>query len=222
MSKRKKKELEEGKLPKLWPYLVQLQKEHPEAFDDPDTLRRTVSGPWAALKDPSSCPNCLRGMEIKVYKADLHNALFLLAMARAVGENMEKGMSFTEANRVHAPSLPVSNTVSKRITQCDYLGFVKQPDKLRRTGYWVITSWGWKALAGEPVPAAAKYWNGKLKERSSQTITLSEMFKVHRDLVMKAARMKKKVNDHTAEIGEYNPKDWAPFAGYEEGQLFES
>lgn len=223
MRKQKRKpELEPGKLPKLWPYLVNLHKERPEAFEDPETLKEIVAQPWAALHDPTKCPNCGRGMEVNVYKADIHNALFLLAMGREVNANIEKGMSFTDANKVHAPSLRVSNTVSKRITQCDYLGFVKQPENLRRTGYWVITTWGFKALRGEPVPAWVKYWNGKLIERSEATITLGAMFDVHKEQVRKAIAHSKKVrSDHVAEIGDYDPKEWAEHAGIAEGTLFD-
>lgn len=222
MSKRKRKpELEPGKLPKLWPYLVALHKDRPEAFESPETLLEIVSQPWGALHDKTKCPNCGRGMEVNVYKADINNALFLLAMGRAVNENLEKGLPFTEANKIHAPSLPVSNTVSKRITQCDYLGFVKQPDALRRTGYWVITSWGFQALRGDPVPASVKYWNGKLIERSERTITLGAMFDVHKEEVRKAIAHSKKVrSDHVSEIGDYDPRDWAEHAGVEPGSLF--
>ncbi len=222
MKKRKKAELEPGKLPKLWPLLVTLFNERKDAFDSPEELREIVGQYWKQIHDPTKCPNCGRGMEIKIYKADLHAALFLLAMAREVRANLEKGMSFTEANKVHVPSLPVTNAVSKHITHCDYLNFVKQSKELKGTGYWFITTWGWKALRGDRVPAHAKYWAGNLIGRSEETITLSEMFRTHRELVAKAIELRKSVrSDHRDAFRDYDPREWAPYAGNAEGSLFD-
>lgn len=219
--KKKAPEVEPGKIVKLWPYLVALHKDRPDVFENEEILKEVIGQPWPAIHDKTHCPNCGRGMEINIYKADIHNALFLLAMGRAVNENLKKGLPFTEANKVHAPSLEVSNTVSKRITQCDYLGFVKQPESLRRTGYWVITSWGFQALRGDPVPAWVKYWNGKLIERSNVTVTLDGMFSVHKEQVANAIARRKSVrSDHVAEIGDYDPKEWTEHAGIMEGNLF--
>ena len=165
-------------------------------------------------------------MVIQTYKADLHNALFLLAMGRAVSKNLKKGENFTEANKVHIPTLGIPDAVRKRETQCDYLGFVKQPKSLRRTGYWVITSWGFKALRNEPVPSCVKYWRGNLIERSEETITLGEMFKVHQEQIKKAAALRDSVKgkrrraDYTTLIGIYDPNEWSEFGGIQEGTLF--
>jgi len=185
-----------------------------------DALKIVMEEMAPGSTDKTKCANCGRSMKITGYEADLHNALLLLAMGREVKKNIAEGMSFTEANKVHLPSLQVSDAVKKRITQCDYLRFLKQPENLRRTGYWVITDLGWKALRGEQVPRIAYYWNGNLIRRSDEVVNLAGMFEIHRDQVAKAVARRRKVRDHTAEIGVYDPKEWAVYGGTQDGTLF--
>lgn len=161
-----------------------------------------------------SCLNCKRSMRITVYEADLHDALLILAMARVVRENVAAGVPFTEANKVHLPTLSASHATIKRNTKCDYLGFVKQPDHWRGTGYWLLTSWAWKALRGDAVPAKVKYWEGHLIGRSEETTTLSQMYRKHRELVEAALAKKKAIKaDHRARFDDYDPADWSDFDG---------
>ena len=218
-NKMRKKQKIEYQVGKIWPMCkiaVGLVRDNPELMNDEDGLKRALLESIPELKDKEHCANCGRGMKIQIYKADLHAALFLLAMARVVRQNLNKGMSFTDANKVHVPTLSVTNAVSKHITHCDYLGLVKQGPELRGTGYWSITTWGWKALRGERIPAYAKYWSGKLIGRAEdETVTLSQMFKVHRDLVNRAIAMRRKVrSDHRDKFSDYNPAEWSEIAGY--------
>lgn len=204
---------------KIWPMCkiaVGLVRDNPELFKNEDLLKHRLFENIPELRDREHCANCGRGMKIQVYRADLHAALFLLAMARMVRQNVKDGMTFTEANMVHVPSLEVTNAISKHITHCDYLGLVKQSEKMRNTGYWSITSWGWKALRGERIPAYAKYWAGKLIGRAeTETVTLAQMFKVHRDLVERAIYLRGKArSDKRQFFSDYNPSEWSEIAGY--------
>ena len=89
---------------------------------DVDYVRACLQSRYPALFNRKRCPNCGMSMVIQTYKADLHNALFLLAMGRAVSKNLKKGENFTEANKVHIPTLGIPDAVRKRETQCDYVG----------------------------------------------------------------------------------------------------
>ena len=216
MSKRKETEYQKGK---IWPFVkiaLGLVRDNPELANDEERLKSTLIANIPELQDRTCCANCGRGMKIQVYRADLHAALFLLAMAREVRHNLTKGMSFTEANKVHVPSLPVTNAVSKHITHCDYLGFVKQSDTLRGTGYRSISTRGRTALRGVRVPAYAKYRAGKLIGRAEdETVTLAGMFQVHKDLVEKAIAKRGSVrSDHRGAFEDYKASDWVELAGY--------
>jgi len=169
---------------------------------------------------PEKCFNCNRSMKITVYEADLLDALLILAMGREIRMSMAKGVPFTEANKVHLPTLEATNATLKRNTKCDYLGLVKQPENWRGTGYWLLTGWGWKALRGDSIPANVKYWEGHLIERSQETTTLTEMFGKHRTLIENAIQKQKEIKvDHRAKFDEYNPSEWSEFGGYINGQL---
>jgi len=160
------------------------------------------------------CFNCKRSMKISVYTADLLDALLLLAMAKEVKKNLAKGMAFTDANKVHLPTLKTTNGITKRNTKCDYLGFLKQPENWRGSGYWLLTTWAWKALGGEKVPKSVKYWEGNLIGRSEELTTLSDMFRLHGDLVKSQIALRKAVrSDYRADFQDYNPGDWSENGG---------
>lgn len=163
-------------------------------------------------KDP--CFNCGRSMKISVYTADVGHALLLLAMAKAVREETRKGIEFTKANRVHIDRLPIDTSTKKRQSQLGYLGLIK-PAASGRSGYWLITAWGWKALRGEPIPRSVKYWNRHLIERSPETTTLGEMMRTHREKIEQTIRRGRavKIADHRSDFAGYEPAEWAEYAG---------
>lgn len=210
-----------GKFKPFMQIIARLVQRNPALADNPDYLMAQVITSVPELADKTKCANCGTSMRIVEYTADLHDALLILAMARKVDENLNKGMTFTEANKVHMPTLAVSNTTSKRQTKCDYLGLVKQPEALRNTGYWVLTNWAWKALKGEPIPRSAYYWQGEMQGRSTETTTLSQMFKTHVDLVQNAIAHSKTVRaDYRGQIGDYEPSQWVKYYGVKDGELF--
>lgn len=209
---RKKHQNEEYQATKIRAYIqlaVHMAKDNPHLQENADLLWATMKYNFPELKDPAQCGGCGRSMKISIYEADLHDALLILAMARVVRENLRKGIPFTDANKVHIPTLKATQATLKRQTKCDYLGLVKQPDNWKGTGFWLLTGWAWKALRGEPISRAVKYWEGNLLVRSERTTTLSEMFENHRSLVQLAIAKRKAVRaDYRAHFEDYHPSDW--------------
>jgi len=187
---------------------------------DYSTLHARLAAALPGYGRRGECFNCTGSMAIAVYTAGISEALLLLAMARLVRGATAKGTAFTEANLVHVPTLATTDATRHAVTRASYLGLVKQPDTKRGSGYWVITHWGWKLLHGEPVPAQARYWRGKLMGRSEGTTTLSVMFKTHTDLIERAlARRAQVKSDYRAVIRDWNPNDWVGFGGYIQDEL---
>lgn len=212
MKKQKITEYQETKLRPLIQIAARMVQKNPAMADDMDYLWACLQSSVPQLKDKSQCGACGRNMKVTIYEADLHDALLLLAMAGEVRKNMKKGLSFTESNKVHIPTLVATQATLKRQTKCDYLGLVKQQDNWRGTGFWCLTSWAWKALRGEPIPRAAKYWEGKLLGRSKATTTLPEMFEHHRELVQKIIAKRGVIKaDHRARFDDYDPREWTAY-----------
>lgn len=211
-----------GRIKPLVDAVIALLAKHPELASNPEEIHQRLMhagrdgyAPLVGYGKRDECFNCKRSMKITVYTADLHDALLILAMGREVHRNLDKGLDFTNANKIHLPTLVASHATIKRNTKCDYLGFVKQPDNWRGTGYWLLTSWAFKALRGDRVPRSVKYWEGKMIERSDETTTLSEMFRTHTELVRAALAKGRAVKaDHRAQFNDYDPADWTQFGGY--------
>lgn len=210
---KKPHEYQETKIRPIIQLVARMVQKDPSIADNMDYLWACLLESVPELKDRSKCGACNRSMKVTIYEADLHDGLLLLAMAREVRRNMAKGMSFTEANKVHIPTLTATQATLKRQTKCDYLGLVKQQDNWSGTGYWCLTSWAWKALRGEPIPKAAKYWEGRLLGRSKAMTTLSEMFENHRSIVEKIIAKRGVIKaDHRAKFDNYKPSEWIDFA----------
>ena len=124
-------------------------------------LAQALQQNFPAFQQKERCPNCDANMEVRLVTAGIHDALLLLKMGEAVRHEQRKGTEFSEANRVHTPSLPTTDAVRHTTTLASYLDLIWQPEKWRNSGYWLITDWGWKALRGEPVPEAGKVFPRK-------------------------------------------------------------
>lgn len=183
-----------------------------------DYVKAQLTTAYPELRDKTTCANCGANMEIKIHRADIATALLLIKMAEQVRSNLQKGIPFTEANLVHTPTLPTTDAIRHRTTIASYLNFVKQPDDKKKSGHWLITNWGWAALRGEQVKATATEFRGEIIERSEETITLGEMFKVHTDKVERALAARKAVKaDYRADVREYDLNTWVEVSGYAEG-----
>ena len=223
MKKRSKKtEYYGGRIKPLVEAVARLVAKDPSLAENPERLHSMIAyyGSKGNEKakgyhDPSSCFNCGRSMKIQVYTAGVGHAMLLLAMAQAVREEMRKGIEFTKANRVHIDRLPIATSIKKQQSQAGYLGLIHQVADGKRSGYWLITKWGWAALRGESIPRAVKYWDKKLIARSQHTTTLSEMMQTHREKIEKQIRLGKAVKemDHRSEIASYDPVEWAEYGG---------
>lgn len=209
MTKKNKLEYYASKLRPIIQIALRLTQSNPNLLNDPDMLWVNMQYNVPALKKIEECACCNRSMKITVYEADLLDALLIYTMAKQVRINISQGMTFTEANKIHLPTLGATQGTLKRQTKCDYLGLVKQPDNWRGTGYWLLTSWAWKALRGEQIPRSVKYWEGKFLGRSDEMITLKEMFNNHKELVQKALQKRKVIKtDHRAIFNDYDPREW--------------
>lgn len=219
MSKKSKtKEYKGGRIKSLVRTVIALVKEHPEYLIDgnEDRLHNALAVNVKGYGYMPECFNCGRSMVITERVAGLHVALLLLAMAKDVRSKVHnQGMEFTDANLVDVPRLGTTDAIRHQTTIASYLNFIKQPEKLKQTGHWVITNWGWKALRGEPVPRTAKYWRGIFMGRSEEMVTLAGMFSTHKEQIERAMALKKRIRtDFRGQIADYNPNDWAEFGGY--------
>lgn len=213
-TKRTKAEYYEGKITKLWDYLCFLKENKPDVFVSGSYLKNYIANQkWPGLLKKDKCPNCGATMKVDVYIPDMLDAILLMSVGEAVKANLKAGMSFTEANAVHVPSLPVSDAIRHRTTRCSYLNYLKQPLNLRQTGKWVITTWGWRALRNEPVPKKVKYFRGQMIEDSREgQITLQEMMTNHKQKVEEAIKRRKTPQtDHREWVQRYNPADWIEY-----------
>lgn len=178
--KREKKQHDTGKLSKLWPFLVQLHTKHPEAFENEKLLRSYVSQPWPALNDPTKCPNCTENMQIYIVRLDYFNAALLKSMGDLVRERMSSGLDFPAANKINITSSPFSDSVRHHSSQCRTLGLIakvlNEEKRHDRKSGWLITSRGFEALSGKPVPAVVTVFRNRIEERFDKLITLAEVF----------------------------------------------
>ena len=187
---------------------------------DYEYVKATLIATYPELKDRSVCANCSASMVVNEYKADILNAVLLLKCAEQVYKNMEAGKPFTEANLVHVPSLPTTDAVRRRSSQLAALNYLHQPKGKKRTGYYLITTWGWAALRGDAVPKSVHVFRGEIVKRSEETTTLAEMFRTHKDKVENAIKARKTVeNDYRADVGGFNVNTWQTIAGYAQDTL---
>jgi len=187
---------------------------------DEGHLRATLAANFPELKDKTKCANCGANMEVKRYTASTLTAVLLLKIAQQVKHNLTKTDNFTEANKVHVPTMPASDGIRHQVTIASYLGLVHQPKEWSGSGYWLITTWGWKALRGETVPKYVSYFRGELTNRSEEQVTLSEMYETHKDKVESAIARRKKVQaDYRADVSDYDPREWYEVESYAKGKL---
>lgn len=216
MAKEKSQQNNTGKLPKLWPYLVKLHAEHPEAFRDPDLLKATVSQAWTALKDPTRCANCNASMAEYADILDINDALLLFSMAKIIRHRQTKGISFTDANKIRVSSEDIHHTQKCRTTKCSKLGLIAKAGNAS----WSITTRGWQALAGQPVPRVRVTFRGEILERPEELTTFAEVFREHGDKMReRQARGKSLKEDKRSSFADYDQSEWVHIAGTNQGAL---
>lgn len=216
-----KTEYHAGRLTAYTKLIVGLVKNNPRLLDDENMLRSMIHANLPPeLRGKEHCLNCGASMKEYVYSFDSWDALLLIKMGEEVRRRMTD-MDFTIANQVRIPELEVTHALKCRTTQAAKLGLIAQlmKGKKRVPGVWVITSRGWDALAGKPVPAKVKVWRKKIEERFDETITMAAALKSHTDYV--AAQIKKgrePKQDYRSDATAFNPADWFEF-GIHQGRL---
>jgi hypothetical protein len=204
------KKYNSGKITKLWPYLVKLHNNAPEAFEDPDYLKATVSGVWPELKDPASCPNCHQGMHSYIYRLDFLNALLLKQMGDVVRKRLDQGELFSKSNEIHVVSQDFHDCVRHRTTQCRSLGLiakVKTEDGSHdRAKGWLITKRGFSALRGQYVPSEVEVFRNRITERTEEVTTMDIVFSNYR-------------GENRDLVGKRDPMDWITLGKVYQGIL---
>lgn len=204
-----KTQYNEGKLPKLWEFLVHLHNEKPEVFEDAQYLKAVVKQKWKAMQDKTHCPNCGENMTEYIHKFDFSNALLLKMIGDVVKEKANK-MSFSDANAVHIVSQDFHDCVRHRTTQCRTLGLIakirKEDGKHNREKGWLITSRGFAALRGEEVPSEVSVFRNKIEERTDLKITIDEVFAAYK-------------GENKTLVGERDPMEWVNFGKNHQGNL---
>lgn len=217
-----KKHYNNGKLPKLWDFLVELHKTKPEAFTDTDFLIANVQTRWKSLGDKTRCPNCKASMLEYIFVLDFHNALLLKKMGDAVSFNLNKGMEFTEANKIHVVSMDAPDYTRHRTTQAAKLGLiakVKLDGVHNRKEGWLITKRGFDALRGHGVPSWVKMWREEIIERSETRVTLQQVFEGYDARTTDQILAGKIVKDYRTHISDYDPMEWVNFGDVHNGEM---
>ena len=218
----KNKHYNEGKLPKLWDYLVTLHAESPAAFSSADYLRAIVSKRWSSLNSKTHCPNCKASMLEYIFVLDFHNALLLKKMGDAVRQNQKDGMAFTEANKIHVVSMEAPDYTRHRTTQAAKLGLiakVKLDGVHNRKEGWVITKRGFDALRGYGVPSWVKMWREEIIERSETRVTLDQVFAGYDERTTDQILKGKIVKDYRQHVSDYDPMEWVNFGNVHQGEM---
>lgn len=120
-------------------------------------------------KEKHLCPTCGSVTSAYVFRFDILDLRLLKAMGAEVNRRKwAENMPFTEANKVHVPSMAdLSLAIRCRTTQCSKLGLVAKAKKGEKhiPGTWIVTARGWKALRGEDVPATVEVFRKQITER---------------------------------------------------------
>ena len=179
---------------------------------------------YPELKERERCPNCSGSMQMYTFKFDVLDALLLVAMAKVVGERMEQGWEFTEANKVHVQKMDhVTYAVRSRTSQCRQLGLVaKVLNEAGKQigGTWAITRRGWSALRGEAIPSEVVSFQNKIVSRGEGETTISETFRNHREEMMESRlRGKTNKNDYSHTIDQFSEINWVHYAELAEGKI---
>lgn len=132
-------------------------------------------------RDREHCLNCRASMLEYTYTLNRTAARALIKYAAIVMAQRDRGMTFTEANKIYlqgaaTPGGTLSSTDNDQKTILRYHGLiakVKQDGK-QKDSLWAITRWGWAFLRGEVTHSRVTVWRGEITERSPDTTTIRE------------------------------------------------
>lgn len=210
MKKTKQAQHQSGRIKNLVETVVLAIKQYPDMLENTERLHALLKEKLEGYGKVEHCFNCRRSMKVN----PLHTIL-LNAMAKSVREEVATGVPFTRANRTHVDKLWIQTAVKKQQSNAGYLNLIKQPEDTKKSGYWVITSWGWKALRGGEVPESARVWNKNILERSTQMTTLGAINTTYIKKMEAQRNYGKAVKqaDYRGDLKDYSPIEWAEYGG---------
>lgn len=213
-----------GKIKPIVQVVARILEKDPSLHKDHDRLMATVYVNVPELQDKEHCANCGASMVQYEYNVDVLDISLIIGMGREVRKALDEKKDFTEANKVHVPTLEVSDAVRHRTTKCSKLGLVAKVKVEGRhaKGMWVITKRGFEALRGNEIPTGTIVWRGNILDRPDTLTTFEVVRQGYKGRVQEYERKHHKApkDDHRETMGTYNPNDWIDFAGYNEGKLF--
>lgn len=197
--------------------VARLVQKNPALADDPDYLMAQIGISIPGFHNKKECINCGASMAEYLETLDVNDALLLINTAKEVRSNIALGMDFTEANKIRiSSSNGITHTQKCRTTKCSKLGLLAKSGQAR----WAVTSRGWDALRGEPVPKTRTTFRGQIIERQEELTTFREVFADHRAKMVDLEKRKKATkNDYRDQTEAYDPSEWYEIAGYHDGAV---
>lgn len=204
---------------KLKPFMqviARMVKNNPALADDPARLWANLIHNMPEIGNKTVCPNCSASMAEYADTLDINDALLIYSMARIIRSAIDKGVPFTDANKLRVSSADIHHTQKCRTTKCSKLGLIAKAGNSQ----WSITKRGFAALNGQAVPKVRITFRGEILERPEEIMTFAEVFSEH-GAKMKARELKRKSlkNDKRLEFEDYDPAEWYTIAGYHHGAL---
>lgn len=176
------KEYQPTKIRPLVQMVADMVKENPSMADSPDFLWANILRYVPELRDKAHCANCGESMAVYIYSVTFLDVKLLCAMAEVITRRMQRGMDFTEANKIHLPSEIKDYTLISRQTISSKLGLIAKvmkhteggPSVHDRKSGWSITRRGFNFLRSEEIPKMVKVFHNKIQEHFEEKITMQE------------------------------------------------
>lgn len=210
-------EYNQGKIKPLIKIVAGILNAEPSLHNNHKKLIAKVEAEIPELKDKAHCANCGASMYQYVYNLNIIDIALIIGMAKAVRKAKMGDMTFTDANRIHCPTLQVSDAVRHKTTRCAKLGLIAKYKKNGKhiKGMWVITRRGFDALKGEEIPNGIIVWRGQTIERPNIMTTFDQVRSRYKTKVEKNGQP-----DYHNDVINYNQNEWIGFDKLHEGELF--
>lgn len=212
-------EYNQGKIKPLIKIIVSIARQFPNLLNDNERFVEEIENEIPELKDKAHCANCGASMYQYVYNLNVIDVALIIGMAKAVRKAKMGAVGFTEANRVHCPTLQVSDAVRHKTTRCAKLGLIAKYLKNGKQvkGMWVITRRGFAALKGDEIPNGIIVWRGQTIERPDITTTFNQVRSRYKTKVEKNKQSK---DNYHSEVMNYDQNEWIGFDKLHDGTLF--
>jgi len=164
--------------------VANIVKKDPSIADNPNYLWACLVQSAPELKDRTRCANCGASMAIYTYSVTILDTRLLCALADIITKRMQRGMAFTDANKIHMPSELKSYNLISRQTISSKLGLIAKVMKKDKSGElihdqkagWSITRRGFDFLKGKPIPRTVKVFHNRIQERFEDQITIGQTY----------------------------------------------